>query len=988
MSGSANPAVLTITGNMVVTATFTVNTYTLTTSAVGSGSVLRNNTGPYSFGDVVLLTATPSAGWGFIAWSGDLTGSVSPIAITLNGNKTVDATFTQSSYTLTVTPVGSGSVSLNNTGPYHLNDVVLLTATPVAGWSFTSWSGALSGSANPAVLTITGNMVVTATFTVNTYTLTTSAVGSGSVLRNNTGPYSFGDVVLLTATPSAGWGFIAWSGDLTGSVSPIAITLNGNKTVDATFTQSSYTLTVTPVGSGSVSLNNTGPYHLNDVVLLTATPVAGWSFTSWSGALSGSANPAVLTITGNLVVTATFTVNTYTLTTSAVGSGSVLRNNTGPYSFGDVVLLTAVPNAGWWFAGWSRDASGSANPITITLDGNKTVDATFIGPGGITMNIVGSGSISRNVSEPYVYGQGVLLTAVPSAGWSFAGWSGDVNSSANPIAVTLTNNLSLTATFNQDTYVIAVTVVGGGRVDRNVSEPYSFGQGVSLTAVPQLGWRFAGWSGDATGSSNVTTLTMTSNKTVTATFLQNVYTVSVIVLPSSAAGTVTPNATGPYHYGDLVVLTEHANSGYSFSAWSGDGSGTGVTRSVSITGNMSVTATFVPNTELTNKNVKTWYWTDNTNISSIVVGDVNGDGQNETVTAGSFYDGSRNVAQLVVWNSASLAVEKVMTWYWIGNTTINSVAIGDVNGDGRIEIITGGYYFDGTRQIAQLVVWDGSSLAVEGIKTWYWVGNTVINSVALRDVDGDGQVEVVTGGYYNDGARNVAQLCVWSGSDLALENVKTWYWDNNTVINSLAIGDVDGDGQIEIVTGGSFFDGVRNNAQLVEWVGSSLAVDRLTGWYWTSNTAINSLALGDVDGDGQIEVVTGGCYNDGSRNIAQLVEWNGANLAVDRLASWYWTSNTVINSVSIGDVNGDGQTEIVTGGQFNDGIRNNAQIVVWSGSSMAAENDRSWYWIGNTSVNSIAISNVSENSLNEIVAGGAYYDGTRSNSQLTVWGLD
>ena len=123
MSGSANPAFLTITGNLVVTATFTVNTYTLTTSVVGRVLLVRNNTGPYSFGDVVFLTANPSAGWGFIAWSGDLTGSVSPIAITINGNKTVDATFTQSSYTLTVTPVGSGSVSLNNTGPYHLNDV-------------------------------------------------------------------------------------------------------------------------------------------------------------------------------------------------------------------------------------------------------------------------------------------------------------------------------------------------------------------------------------------------------------------------------------------------------------------------------------------------------------------------------------------------------------------------------------------------------------------------------------------------------------------------------------------------------------------------------------------------------------------------------------------------------------------------------------------------------------------------------------------------
>ena len=66
----------------------------------------------------------------------------------------------------------------------------------------------------------------------------------------------------------------------------------------------------------------------------------------------------------------------------------------------------------------------------------------------------------------------------------------------NPADLSMTANKTVTATFTLDTFVIVVNVVGGGSVSRNVTEPYVFGQGVSLTAIPSAGWTFAGWSGD------------------------------------------------------------------------------------------------------------------------------------------------------------------------------------------------------------------------------------------------------------------------------------------------------------------------------------------------------------------------------------------------------------------------------------------------------------------------------------------------------------
>jgi Divergent InlB B-repeat domain len=602
VSGSTNPTNVFMDGHKSVTATFTVATYALTIDIVGSGTVTKNpNQATYSHGTVVNLTANPTVGFNFTGWSGDTTASANPLPVVMNRAKTITATFAILTYPLTVNVTGSGSVARNpDQASYNHGTTVTLTATPATGWSFTNWSGSVSGTSNPIQVVMNGPRTVTATFTINTYALNITVAGNGSVARNpDQALYNHGTSVQLTATPATGWTFTSWSGDATGSTNPTTVVMNGPRSVTATFTINTYALTVNVVGSGSVARNPDQPlYNHGTVVALTATPGTGWSFTNWSGNASGSSNPVNVTMNGPRTVTATFTINSYTLSVSVTGSGSVDKNPDQPtYTHGTNVTLTATPAAGYNFAGWMGDATGMTNPLVVPMTSNKMITAMFaVDSYTLTVNLVGNGSVTRDPNlSSYPFDTDVVLTAVPSSGWHFVQWSGDLTGATNPQTLNMDDNKTVTATFAINTYALDVTIVGSGSGAKSPNQAlYDHGTVVQLTATPSSGWSFTAWSGDATGSTNPVNVTMDGPRAVTATFTANTYALSVSVVGN---GSVVKNPNlAEYGHGTVVTLTANAATGWGFSGWSGDASGFVNPVQVTMNGPRSVTATFEINT--------------------------------------------------------------------------------------------------------------------------------------------------------------------------------------------------------------------------------------------------------------------------------------------------------------------------------------------------------------------------------------------------------
>jgi hypothetical protein len=219
-----------------------------------------------------------------------------------------------------------------------------------------------------------------------------TTVGPGSVeiapeLLTPSDAYLHGDTITLTAIPDdpSTYTLAGWSGDLTGMENPASLTLERSVAITATFSlKRTLTVGVDPAGSGEVMLDPPGGvYGDGTVVTLTPKPGAGWTLERWSGPsrddLVDLGNGSwSITMDADKDLTADF-VPGYSLTITTQGQGTVETDPPGlGFPTGTRVKLTARPDWGWYFAGWSGDLQGRANPDWLTIDAAKVVEATFL----------------------------------------------------------------------------------------------------------------------------------------------------------------------------------------------------------------------------------------------------------------------------------------------------------------------------------------------------------------------------------------------------------------------------------------------------------------------------------------------------------------------------------------------------------------------------------------------------------------------------------
>ncbi|HKS81170.1 MAG TPA: hypothetical protein VJR23_06660 [Candidatus Acidoferrales bacterium] len=546
------------------------NDLTVDLGGLGTGTVTSSPAGiscpptctaNFGAGSVVTLTATPGAGSSFGGWTSNTACSgTSTCTITMSAAEAVTATFNTQQFTLTLTDAGTGSgtvtsspagINCTGTGPncsanFNSGTQVTLTETPASGSTFAGWAGACSGTGS-CVVTMSAAQSVTATFNTTTFplTVTEAGTGSGTVTSSPAGVncpttcsanFNSGTQVTLTEAPASGSTFAGWSGACSGTGSCV-VTMSAAESVTATFnTTTTFALTVTEAGTGSGSVSSapsgilcpstcTANFASGTQVTLTAIANSGSTFAGWSGnaACSGTGT-CTITMSAAESVTATFNTQQFalTVTKAGTGTGTVTSSPAGincgstcsaNFNSGSQVTLTAIPNSGSTFAGWSGNAACSGTgTCTITMSAAEGVTATFNTGAPLTINVdilnngtSGVGTVTDSTgainctttsgqgqtgtcSTTYPVNSTVTFTETPGAGSGFTGWSNyPCQSGGNPnqCTISVTTTGSLFASFANGPGVFTLTVAlpsnltnstGGGIVTSGVT-----GGGISCT---------------------------------------------------------------------------------------------------------------------------------------------------------------------------------------------------------------------------------------------------------------------------------------------------------------------------------------------------------------------------------------------------------------------------------------------------------------------------------------------------------------------------
>ena len=247
---------------------------------------------------------------------------------------------------------------------------------------------------------------------------------------------------------------------------------------------------------------------------------------------------------------------------------------------------------------YDHDGVNNAHDLCLDTAVGATVDdngcsAAQLGPYTLTISTTGTGSGTTSGAGSYNYEQTASVSATAGTGSAFGGWSGPDATNCTSGSVVMNANKSCTASFTLNSYILALATAGSGSGTVGGAGTYFFGASAAVTAMADPDSTFSGWSGTAGSECAAGSVLMVADKSCIATFTLNTYTLSIA---TAGTGSGAVSGTGTYNSGETAAVSATADSGSTFSGWTGPDAAACGSGTVTMNADKSCIATFMLDT--------------------------------------------------------------------------------------------------------------------------------------------------------------------------------------------------------------------------------------------------------------------------------------------------------------------------------------------------------------------------------------------------------
>ena len=573
----------TVTEDAAYVANFSVDSYTITAMANPADAGTVTGAGTYNYGTSVTLTATAEEGYIFINWTkdGDVVSTSPNYTFTVTEDATYVANFEIATYEITVSANPTTGGTVTGGGTFSYLETCTLTATPAENYIFVNWSkdGVVVSTDAIYSFSVVGSGNYVATFAANEFQINVSANPSNGGVVTGAGVYGYGATATLTATANSGFVFVNWTknGVVVSMDATYSFTVTESGNYVAHFSANSYQITAMANPAEGGTITGDGSYEHGQICTLTATAAEGYTFVNWTknGTVVSNNASYSFTVTENATYVANFTVNMYMITVSADPTVGGTVAGGGAYLYGSNCTVSAMANAGYTFANWTKNgtvvSTDAAYTFTVTEDANLVAHFN-LNHYNITVSVDPEVGGTATGGGSFTYGETCTLTATSNPGYAFVNWTknGTVVSSNATYSFSVTDNGDYVAHFSVAQYTITLVAqpAEGGNVYG--AGTYNSGHVVTLRAIANEGYEFVNWTrdGGVVSSSANYTIVVRENAEYVANFRSMVFEIKANTDPDNTGDI---EGVGLYNYGETCTLTVTPHAEYEFVNWTLNG---------------------------------------------------------------------------------------------------------------------------------------------------------------------------------------------------------------------------------------------------------------------------------------------------------------------------------------------------------------------------------------------------------------------------------